>query len=116
MNHQAINSISINRNDMPTYTQSYLNDRTVMASWLVYRNASDNTQLMISTARAGEQIFQDVCSLTTIRMGSAFAGDSSRRQFLFGGNSADSLSGGDRGNQLYGGAIDDGLLHLEQRA
>ena len=102
-----------------TYTQSYLDDRAVMASWLVYRNALDNTQLTISDANAGEQVFQDVGSLTTIRMGNASTGDSSRRQFLFGGSGADPLSGGDRGDRLYGGAGNDvlsgmgGTDHLE---
>ena len=99
-----------------TYTQSYLDDRAVMASWLVYRNALDNTQLTISDANAGEQVFQDVGSLTTIRMGSASTGDSSRRQFLFGGSGADPLSGGDRGDRLYGGAGNDGCFQVGQRA
>ena len=99
-----------------TYTQSYLDDRAVMASWLVYRNALDNTQLTISDANAGEQVFQDVGSLTTIRMGSAITGDSSRRQFLFGGSGADPLSGGDRADRLYGGAGNDGCFQVGQRA
>ncbi|MDL2336353.1 MAG: calcium-binding protein, partial [Pseudomonadota bacterium] len=92
-----------------TYTQSYLDDRAAMASWLVYRNAQDNTQLTISNANAGEQVFQDVGSSTTIRMGSALTGDSGRRQFLFGGDSADSLTGADRGDHLYGGTGIDSL-------
>ena len=92
-----------------TYTQNYLDDRAVMASWLVYRNARDNIQLTISDANAGEQVFRDFggSSTTVIRMGNATTGDSDRRQFLFGGNGTDPLSGGNRGDRLYGGSGND---------
>ena len=66
-----------------------------MASWLVYRNAQDNIQLTISDVNAGEQVFEDVGSSTTLRMGSAATGDGNRRQFLFGSDSVNSLTGGD---------------------
>ncbi|MFM9917892.1 MAG: calcium-binding protein, partial [Rhizobacter sp.] len=91
------------------YTQIYLDDRAAMASWLVCRNTRDNKDLTIRDVNAGEQAFQDIVSSTTIRMGSATTGDSNRRQFLFGGDSVDSLTGGNLNDHVYGGAGNDSL-------
>ncbi|MDL2336355.1 MAG: hypothetical protein QFE16_00790 [Pseudomonadota bacterium] len=94
-----------------TYTQSYLDDRAAMASWLVYRNVKDNTDATITDTNSGDQLFRDFggSSTTEIRIGNLLTGDSGRRQFLFGGDSADSLTGGDRGDHLYGGVGVDSL-------
>ncbi|MEI2677288.1 MAG: hypothetical protein V9G29_05175 [Burkholderiaceae bacterium] len=99
------------REGKATYTQSYLDDRAAMASWLVYRNAQDNTNATITDTNSGDQLFRDFggSSTTEIRIGSLLTGDSGRRQFLFGGDSADSLTGADRGDHLYGGVGVDSL-------
>ncbi|MEI2677291.1 MAG: calcium-binding protein [Burkholderiaceae bacterium] len=94
-----------------TYTQSYLDDRAAMASWLVYRNTNDNTDATITGTNSGDQLFRDFggSSTTEIRIGSLLTGDGGRRHFLFGGDNTDSLTGGDRGDHLYGGAGNDVL-------
>jgi len=97
-----------------TYTQSYLDDRASMLSWIVYRNTKDNTDVSISDANAPDQVFRDFgpTSTTEVRTGSLLTSDSGRRHFLFGGDSADVLNGGDVSDHLYGGAGADTLKGL----
>jgi hypothetical protein len=92
---------------LAAYSDNWYADRAAMLSWVVQRNTTDNTDLVM-TANA-EAVFEDVASRTVIRIGARSTGDSDRRVFRFGDDNANTLAGNDKNDRLHGGAGNDTL-------
>ncbi|WP_162580328.1 calcium-binding protein [Variovorax sp. PBS-H4] len=89
-----------------TFTNEWIADRATMLGLVVQRNAS-NTQGVLP---GSENLrYYDAASDTQILVGS---GSSQRKQFFFGGDEADTVSGQGFGDHLYGGAGADTLSGL----
>lgn len=91
------------------FTQSYLDARAAMLSWIVYRNEQDITAATIYGTELGELLFRDFSSANVkqVRIGSEWTGDADRQRVFFGSASANVLEGGTQSDSLYGGAGND---------
>ncbi|WP_281286170.1 calcium-binding protein, partial [Methylibium rhizosphaerae] len=108
------------------FSDNWLNDRQALLQWQMMRNIRNIEGNTITGAMAGQNIleatnFEDRASGTQIFVGVVDQANQ-RVQVIFGGESAESLSGYGRNDRLYGGAGDDTLNgeggndHLEGNA
>ena len=89
------------------FTDQWIADRAAMLDALIKRNQDDNTNATISGSQ--DLRFVDAASETDLRLGSLLTGDADRKQFRFGDDRTNALTGGNKEDHLYGMAGDDTL-------
>lgn len=95
------------------FSDKWLQDRSVMQSWMIYANDHDERGVIAGKAQAVSGYFEDAASGASIKIGTAAI--SQMRQFKFGDDRANNYTGGGLNDALYGGGGDDTLNGLGGR-